>query len=1158
MNLHTIWVISKAEIRSCRRLVRTWVFVSLAYAVGTIMYVQSIWNASNWSRPRPPIGWVHSNIDSRYDINVIADGFGVILIIGIIFLCFDIRARDVRNRISEVFDSKPIHNFEVLVGRVAGILAILVIPIFFFLTVVVCYEVIARLSGIPHNLGLLPISVVSRVVWDVFPSLLLFGTLVVFLTLLVRHRLIAVLITFTILLGLAFFADTVSFRLQESLGLFTNTFQIHSDLAPSHLSSSVLISRVALLLLSSALITFASVLLPRLQPRRSFPTIWGSACVVMAFVCFISLFNSFVSAEALKNKWVNVHDAQPEEAFPDVKNLEGRVEVWPGRVLAFDLTLTVAPPTNNSTETLIFSLNPNFRIQKVHIDGEESSNYSFRHGILAVSSTKFDKETHQLRIQAKGKPDKNFAFLDQARNYQELVSPYLPKLGSTSYLFHSNFVALMPDIKWYPTSGTAVNEDVLELRPRDSFTLDLSVSVPRNWKVALVGNRELLSSEKRTMYRFKTDKPVPDVTLITANFDSRSTTIEGIDFELLFSKKHVRNLIALTPYSEKIEAWIAEHIKRALALSLEYPYEKFYVVEVPSTLRIYGGGWRMRTVLNQPGMMLVRETTFPTAPFQRFVQEQKTGETSDESIVLDTLVHYFEDDLQGGSPFEGFASNFLNHQCSSVGPGGTTLDYLVAQMVNQLVTQRESLFVPSLWNYGMSSAMSLGPGHGPGYVRMSSATRSRRIIARLPSTWETLEDTALLDLDFGTQPIPAYRALLTKGHALAKSIIEYYGANDVASFLKVLTHTYSGTHYTLENFISIAAETNLDFNAWVLPWLEATELPAYIATTPTVSKLESPTLGGPKYQTTFILHNSEPVSGFARVYWTESPHGSFTWISQDEFSDPVFVPGQQSVRFAIKSFDRLTGIRVEPILSQNRATFAVPIPTVEEEYIPKGSIQPFTTIVAWEPPDDGAIIVDDLDPGFSIVGQVAESKETLSFPFTRTIPIIEDEIDLGLPVRTFPIISNWERQYDAGSYGYYRRTHVQIAKGKQTTHVKFAAKLPHTGRWKLEFFLPEQAIERAAHGFKVGRKTIWYRNTTVGPNVVNAGYSLEISDGPSTWNEKFDTVNAKVGWNEIDTFSLATTDIDVLLSDFAGQNNIIVYADAIRWTPVDIAPHKSD
>ena len=52
-----------------------------------------------------------------------------VLMVGLIFLAFDIRARDERDRIAEVLDSRPMSNLSLLAGRLTGLVLVAWMPV---------------------------------------------------------------------------------------------------------------------------------------------------------------------------------------------------------------------------------------------------------------------------------------------------------------------------------------------------------------------------------------------------------------------------------------------------------------------------------------------------------------------------------------------------------------------------------------------------------------------------------------------------------------------------------------------------------------------------------------------------------------------------------------------------------------------------------------------------------------------------------------------------------------------------------------------------------------------------------------------------------------------------------------------------------------------
>ena len=1151
-------------MRSCRRLFRYWVFLGIALFVCGSLYINYITYFSSW--PMSPSGWFLETMEARYSFTNMIEVWGTLFVIGIVIVSFDYHHRDIQARVFEVLESRPANNLELVVGRILGSFILMLLPILLFFLVASCYEVVASFFINANRFGSLPLSVVPQLFWNIVPSLLLFSAFVSCLAIFVRIRMLVLVVAIGVLFAHIFFFFQLPQGLQSVFSLFPGSAHLHSDIAPIHNAIPVLVNRLAILLAAFALFALVAAFLKRTQPKRVHFAVSGSVCLATGVLCVIGLYSSYFFTENSRNRWVEAHAAQHVESFPKIRHIDGSIDLYPGRNISVDLTLTLEPPKENPTDVVVLSLNPGYRALKLWIDGEEISSQNFSHGLLKIPTSVLPHDEHQVRVVAKGKPNENFAYLDQARDLKKQALPGVENLGTKSFVFHPNFVALVPGVKWYPTSGSSLNESLLESRPRDLFTVDVSVSVPKQWTVAMVGDRKVDHAQNRITYQFNTTARVPEMALIAANFVSRSTTIGGVDFELLLSNKHERNLNVFAPYVNELENWIAENLENARQLSFEYPYGTFYVVEVPSTLRIFGGGWRMDTVLHPPGMMLLRETAFPVARFDLALQRNQIDETQDGDVVLEKLIQYFEDDLQGGNPYTGFSRNFVNHRTSPTGRGSTALDYLIERLSTQLITERDSLFVPSLWEYGMASDSTVTVVNVAGQARVGPATAGRKRVAVLPSSWEEIEKTSLFDLELVRKPIPSFRALLTKTDVLVQLMLEQYGTEELAYFLNQLSTDFQGKSYTLANFYDTAKVTSIDLHKWFQGWFEATTLPGYMIANPRITKIRSST---PElYQTTFVVHNTETVPGFIRVLSSEDAQANFTHHTGNiRASDAIFLGGRESVQISIHSEDPLAGVEIDPYLALNRTYFRVHLPRYDDESIETAPEEPFLSFIEWVPPESSAVVVDDLDPGFSIQGQSTSESRNFSNIFTTVLPIAEEDLDLGLPVyaHALPPPGLWTRKYDAKSYGHYRRTHAVVEEGTQATSARFVATIPDEGEWKLDYYLPAIAflLSRAddtivaVRGVRTSR---YYRAEGMAePDEPEERYVLTIKDGDEEGTREFDVTQAKVGWNDIGTFHLDSTEVEVLVSDFAGHEDIKVFADAIRWTrvvPIDIGQEK--
>lgn len=106
INFTNILTIAQAEKRLTRRLKRYWMFLLLSYVCGVGIYLYYSVLHAFFSSFSATLG----SINPHYLLSAYGLVFQLIFTIGIVFISFDIRARDVRERIVEVLDCRPVSN----------------------------------------------------------------------------------------------------------------------------------------------------------------------------------------------------------------------------------------------------------------------------------------------------------------------------------------------------------------------------------------------------------------------------------------------------------------------------------------------------------------------------------------------------------------------------------------------------------------------------------------------------------------------------------------------------------------------------------------------------------------------------------------------------------------------------------------------------------------------------------------------------------------------------------------------------------------------------------------------------------------------------------------------------------------------------------------
>ncbi len=1147
MNLSTLWNLAVAEMRSCRRLARTWVLITFGVLVAHVTWIQTalvhaISSSSGIEMPDSP--------SSPQFVTLIV-GMGVISMfsLGILFLAFDIRARDTQNRIQEVMDNRPVSNIELLTGRLLGIVLLMGVAAAITVLFVVGIALLLHMTESPIGHLVDPVSLVSFLVWDIVPNLAFVGSLVMLLAICVRFRLLVVLLGL-VLLGIStYISFNLPFLLQPAINSYVFIVITGSDLAPLFVTSEILLNRMAILLLTVGFLAAAASIHPRNTARNN-RLITGASAVTLVTIgvlVFTGLIYSTLEDVRKAERWASIHEQFHGDSPTDIKRISGTVEIAPGRKIDLSLVLNLDSSDVRPSDSWMFSLNPGYRIQAISVDGTEIQEYSFEDGILLIPSTSTTGSEVEIKIEAHGVPNRHFAYLDSSLDWRDLTATEgqrLNALGTESYIFHPQYVALVPGVTWLPTSGTAHKKGSYEDVPTDFFELDLEVVFPRGWTAVGPGKRIPIEDNKRARFRFNPRVPIPEVALIASKFEMRSVNVEGIDFEIFLSPKHTKNLQVLEDAAPALRNWLRERLLDLDRNGLKYPFDAYSLVEVPNQLRVYGGGWRMDSVLGAPSILMVREWRFPLARFDNSVNGIDRDQISAEeiSISLFRMVrNLFENDANGGNPLLHFSKNLVNYQSRPSGRGATAIDFVVNEFANDLWTEDEGYFsVHTYLNIIQFFAAQ----------EFVSGQSLRSSLANRHSVWRRVFDTSLDNLDYDVDSHEAMHVLNLRGGSVASSVSEAYEMEVIGGFLRTLTDRYRGTTYTKDQFLQTALEAGVDFDRVVGDWLESRGLPGYIASEASIERISDTEEGTPVYQTTFFLRNNEPIPGVVRISHHQTSGTSHFRVHEDSFQ----VPASTSVRIASQMAGKPNRLRIDPDVSLNREPIELTISSDEVLEITESPALPSFTEVDWKWPFENEIVIDDLDPGFSIVdddsgGNNSEIPWILRFFLSDLLGLDQEpELDNGLSTTgSLQIPTAWTRNNTGNSFGKYRQTFAMKTNNSDRSKAKFSTSLPNVGRWELRFHVPQAHVSRPGLQVTATLGTTSAEITSgreIATEEEGGVLSLEVRHGDETESIQLDLGETSMSWQCLGIFDLETTEVDVLVISATEGS---AFADAIHW-----------
>jgi len=1124
IRLGTILGIARAELRLTRRLVRYWIFAVLASLLGLASYVYYgviHYYFSSWSA-------TVASLNPRFLVGLLGLYYVMIMMLGLVFLGFDLRARDTRERIVEALDSRPFSTLELLLGKYLGLLVPAWLPIAF---VAVLVAVVGALLGSPAE----PFSLFAFVVFLIIPafSLTLGGVFLV--TLLVRHRLLAAVLLIGVIVGMYVILFITPIWLVPLID-FTGTYMapFPSDIVRGMLDWESAVQRLGVFLGGLALVWLAAAIHPRRDdvPRSMNGGVGLALLVLAALLCATPAVSRWRVLNQ-RAEWRQAHEQRRETPTANLEALSGSVRIDPGRRLDLDLRLDIRAPQDRELASVLLSLNPGIEVSQIAGPGGEALSFRQADGLVEIDLPRpLDAGAPAtLALRAGGQPVAGFAYLDSVKEVLE-ATPYNGQiflLGYDPMLFRRRFVALLPGVRWLPAAGSEIGRGDPKVRPTDFYDVDLTVEVPEGWLVAGPGKRQDAgTAEGRIRYRFAPPAPVPQVALVGGRFQSRAIDIDNVRVEVLMHPAHAKSFEVFEPAAGEIREWLAEHLEEAAELGLAYPYDGLTAVEVPATLRGYAGGWRMDTTLAQPAMLLMRETGFPTARFDTKFED--TSQFSDyegglPKAMLDTGVRFFENDFNGGNPFLGAARSFFGFVTTGRGDEGLPLDFVFEDLTNRLVTDRRGYFSVHIFN-NTDLNQVVGQSLGGFLTGQSEGTTvAEAVIDTMTSrveVWDTVLDVSLADLDPWDEPQRTVDVLTLKGGAMARSMLDDLGRERAGEMLASLREEHEGEAFSSQDVVAAGQTVGADLQPWLDLWIEQTELPGFVCRDVRLDRITDAEDGTPRYQLLVRVRNEEQAPGLLRVDFRAGNEEIGTDRGE---SDPIRVAGMTEIEVGFVSSKPPHTVSVAPYLSLNRKPFTVPLPPLDEERIVNA--EPFTgwREVAWTQIADEGIVVDDLDDGFS----VAEPEKRGFFRFgARGAEVATDQ---GLPV--FQIgrpPARWSRRSTSEAWGKYRRTMAFVGAGEGESRAVFRAAIPAAGRWRLDFYMPP-GMSGASERYK--RYLGNWKLAVVDAN----GDRRDIA---------FDAKASVGGWNTLEEIELPAGEVSVEVSN--ESDGRVVIADAVRWT----------
>ena len=1044
--------------------------------------------------------------------------------------------------VMETIHAKRYTNVCWTAGSLLGISTLVyVIPLVNFI-VIYGVSLLGEVFGLDFGPAPEPMSVLNLIFVDVPVTIVFYGALAMVFHQILRSRMLAGVATLAFAFLHLVLIQSVPFSWRELVSYSATHSVLVSEVLPYFSNASILLNRLVWIVVAVGLCVVAALLDSRrdvLRPR------YGNVALACIGVGITGLFvhGLFLNREFQEEQRVaSTHRISSNQVPLELTNISGKVEVDPGIRLLVDVDLSVRA-NDTSLDSFQFSFNPGMKLEHVRVD-EMDRDYLFVDGLLTIplSSNESTSTTWIVSIRGKGVPDVNFGYPDPERDYLHTprTSPQMPKLfGVKNSIFDHRFVALMPGIRWYPVPmSLGIDKSVQSMQtPVDTYSVDLEIHIAnKNWKLA-APERLLLASEDSVQYQILSSGEVPHFAIVASEFQSHTVEAGEIEMELLIHSRHFDQTESMTAIWNLMLGFITERLSDLSDAGLPFPYRSLTVVEVPSHLRLVGG-YDMPFLYSQPGVVLMRESGFPTAKLNEMYERYLNFDMTDsqrQQYVTENIFFYDYTNILGGNLLSAVAEQYFPFLVTPVGWEGLALNYMKRLLLNDTVMgPDEPNTAPSdiAFVEEIAGLTAIYPSFLFDRIfRTSEQPDPTRLEGRL------YERFMISDASFMVQTMKMSEMLQSNDVSLRRSAVEQrllgtyralvglYGTAKLQDLLvreskRVAEHSMPHAD-TSTNSLKHSSEPLIPLMS---EWHETTHAPAF--STSGLDVVRVAVQDAPfTHRASFKIRNDTDVTGVVEFYTDHYLDVIDTGISTE-------VPGHTAFHINLYAEEEIVGVSVATFYSENQGgAYLHPLrkPGSDPEDITVERVLPTLSEISWNPYDEDTVIVDNLDPGFRLVDwdNRSESRAFQNLRWFWEPPPLQPIRALGLDGFTWNKLranKTWRIMAAPWSdtYGRYRPTALATF-GTDVETARFSAEIPHGGKWSLSYHFP------TSYGL-VGRFGV--HNFTLHDSQGESKINVDPKDGS--------------GWIHGGEFELSSSTVHLDLVSVEPPNSLRV-ADAVRW-----------
>jgi len=781
--------------------------------------------------------------------------------------------------------------------------------------------------------------------------------------------------------------------------------------------------------------------------------------------------------------------------------------------------------TENPLDHFYFSLNPGLSVSDIRSTSGEVEFTQTEHIINISPATPLSPGvTDTVTFLYGGTIKDAICFLEVDSIQRDApFTVWLYRIPKKHSFLTTNYVLLPAESLWYPKAGLPAGSGFPQ--KMEKHFIDYQLNITTYEHLTAISQGEMTSDTPGQFY-FEPEYPLSNISLVIGAYWKQSITVDSIEVNLFTIPDHNYYEAYFNEIGDTLTNVISElRQDYEVKLNLEYPFNRFSIIEVPLQYYVYPRLWTLAQEVAPPEQIWIQENgaSIRATDLHRInnSMERRIERANQTYSDVEYQITMFKNMI---NPL------FLGHSIPGFFFGGPSIDYqpdynIFPNFYSHITfvnAEEQQIFNTALESFLYERVAA---------KQNNSFSWYQRGLTDAELVSQSLKSKSLAELFLSHEKDLNFAAIIKqKGAYIFKLMQNELNSETFDNGVSQIIRENRFKNIDLPEFISaLNLEDKLDIVSYLNEWYHNKILPAFFVSNVEIYKvLDSDRI---RSQVKFNIYNPETIDGLIDVSFQYGRRGRgmpFGMSGDDEPPRVYKIKSQQTLQIGILLDEEPRSLNVDFLIAKNLPlvyTKRFDDVELDENKTPFDGVRTIENFSGWQ--EENELIVDNEDSGFRVQNPAFGSilKQMIHSDSTAQDAPEYDRFQWWSPPFQWTPIKN------AAFYGEYIHTAYYTRSGSGNKFVTWKTNIDKNGVYDIYTFI-------------FSKEGLW-RGRRRGGNVNFGDYNYNVYHDGGVETITIPTNNTGEGWIFLGSWFLSAGEAKVVLTDESDGG--IVIADAIKW-----------